>query len=159
MRTESAAGREARALPRPSRPPATDAAIVENCDDPVRCPERITKPLQGYRLKMTIDFKLQHAAQGDQNAASVVHHHHQRGGGKAAHPHLEQSLLVAGGELLGAMLAQMAARGPDSAGLAIYRDPAPAGHTKLSLYDEVARRLSAPHHGLGLQPASHLIGH
>ena len=31
------------------------------------------------------------------------------------------------------MLAQMADRGPDSAGIAIYRDPAPAGTTKLSL--------------------------
>lgn len=37
---------------------------------------------------------------------------------------------------LGAMLAQMADRGPDSAGVALYRDPAPAGSTKLSLFSE-----------------------
>jgi glutamate synthase domain-containing protein 1 len=38
------------------------------------------------------------------------------------------------GALLGAMLGQLADRGPDSAGLALYRDPAPAGTTKLTLY-------------------------
>jgi methylamine---glutamate N-methyltransferase subunit A len=38
------------------------------------------------------------------------------------------------GEHLGAMLAQMSDRGPDSAGVAIYRDPAPAGASKVSLY-------------------------
>ena len=40
------------------------------------------------------------------------------------------------GEHLGAMLAQMADRGPDSAGVAVYRDPAPAGTTKLTLFSE-----------------------
>jgi glutamate synthase domain-containing protein 1 len=40
------------------------------------------------------------------------------------------------GTHLGAMLAQMADRGPDSAGIAIYRDPAPPGTTKLSLFSE-----------------------
>ncbi|HWT22798.1 MAG TPA: glutamine amidotransferase family protein [Solirubrobacteraceae bacterium] len=40
------------------------------------------------------------------------------------------------GAHLGAMLAQMADRGPDSAGLAVYRDPAPPGATKLSLFSE-----------------------
>jgi glutamate synthase domain-containing protein 1 len=40
------------------------------------------------------------------------------------------------GALLGAMLSQLADRGPDSAGVAIYRDPAPAGATKLSLFSE-----------------------
>src|SRR5438309_4945626 len=35
---------------------------------------------------------------------------------------------------LGAMLGQMADRGPDSAGVAVYRDPAPAGSSKLTLY-------------------------
>jgi methylamine---glutamate N-methyltransferase subunit A len=40
------------------------------------------------------------------------------------------------GELLGAMLAEMDARGPDSAGVAIYRDPAPPGLDKLVLYSE-----------------------
>jgi glutamate synthase domain-containing protein 1 len=38
------------------------------------------------------------------------------------------------GEHLGAMLAQMSDRGPDSAGVAIYREPAPAGASKVSLY-------------------------
>src|SRR4051794_41979892 len=40
------------------------------------------------------------------------------------------------GAELGAMLAQMADRGPDSAGLAVYRDPAPPGAPKLSLFSE-----------------------
>ena len=35
---------------------------------------------------------------------------------------------------LAAMLAQMDERGPDSAGVAIYRDPAPPGASKLTLY-------------------------
>jgi glutamate synthase domain-containing protein 1 len=43
---------------------------------------------------------------------------------------IEESL----GSHLGAMLAQMSDRGPDSAGVAIYRDPAPAGSSKLTLY-------------------------
>ncbi len=38
------------------------------------------------------------------------------------------------GSHLGAMLAQLATRGPDSAGVAFYRDPAPAGARKVSLY-------------------------
>ena len=38
------------------------------------------------------------------------------------------------GEHLGAMLVQMDDRGPDSAGVAVYRDPAPAGASKLTLY-------------------------
>ena len=50
----------------------------------------------------------------------------------AKHPDVEERL----GEHLGAMLTQMANRGPDSAGIAIYRDPAPAGTTKLSLYED-----------------------
>ncbi|HEX4467589.1 MAG TPA: hypothetical protein VH025_10415, partial [Solirubrobacteraceae bacterium] len=59
------------------------------------------------------------------------------------------------GENLGQMLAQLGERGPDSAGVAIYRDPAPPGSTKLSLYapagadwDVVARALDA---ALGLE--------
>jgi glutamate synthase domain-containing protein 1 len=48
----------------------------------------------------------------------------------AKSPEIEARL----GSLLGAMLVQMADRGPDSAGLAVYRDPAPAGSTKLSLF-------------------------
>jgi glutamate synthase domain-containing protein 1 len=50
----------------------------------------------------------------------------------AKHPDVEERL----GAHLGAMLAQMADRGPDSAGVAIYRDPAPVGATKLSLYED-----------------------
>ena len=38
------------------------------------------------------------------------------------------------GEHLAAMLAQMNDRGPDSAGVAVYRDPAPPGSSKLTLY-------------------------
>ncbi len=38
------------------------------------------------------------------------------------------------GNHLGEMLAQLGERGPDSAGVAVYRDPAPRGATKLSLY-------------------------
>jgi methylamine---glutamate N-methyltransferase subunit A len=38
------------------------------------------------------------------------------------------------GAYLGAMLAQMGDRGPDSAGVAVYRDPAPPGSSKLTLY-------------------------
>jgi methylamine---glutamate N-methyltransferase subunit A len=45
-------------------------------------------------------------------------------------PELEPRL----GELLAAMLVQMSDRGPDSAGVAVYRDPAPPGVTKLTLY-------------------------
>ena len=45
-------------------------------------------------------------------------------------PELEPSL----GAYLAAMLVQMSDRGPDSAGVAVYRDPAPAAVTKLTLY-------------------------
>jgi glutamate synthase domain-containing protein 1 len=38
------------------------------------------------------------------------------------------------GEHLAAMLAQMSDRGPDSAGVAVYRDPAPPGSSKLTLF-------------------------
>ena len=51
-------------------------------------------------------------------------------------PEVEERL----GSHLGAMLGQMADRGPDSAGLAVYRDPAPPGATKLSLYSAGPRR-------------------
>jgi methylamine---glutamate N-methyltransferase subunit A len=43
---------------------------------------------------------------------------------------IEESL----GDHLAAMLAQMNDRGPDSAGVAIYRDPAPPGSSKLTLF-------------------------
>jgi glutamate synthase domain-containing protein 1 len=45
-------------------------------------------------------------------------------------PELEPQL----GAYLSAMLVQMDSRGPDSAGVAVYRDPAPPGWSKLSLY-------------------------
>src|ERR671937_674737 len=45
-------------------------------------------------------------------------------------PELESRL----GAYLSAMLVQMDERGPDSAGVAIYRDPAPDGWSKLTLY-------------------------
>ncbi len=38
------------------------------------------------------------------------------------------------GGLLSGMLTQLSDRGPDSAGVAVYRDPAPNGWCKLSLY-------------------------
>src|SRR5438034_5738579 len=43
---------------------------------------------------------------------------------------IERSL----GRHLGTMLEQMSDRGPDSAGVAVYRDPAPSGSSKLTLY-------------------------
>jgi glutamate synthase domain-containing protein 1 len=45
-------------------------------------------------------------------------------------PELEARL----GEHLSAMLVQMSDRGPDSAGVAVYREPAPDGWSKLTLY-------------------------
>ena len=48
----------------------------------------------------------------------------------AKSPGIEQRL----GAHLTAMLAQMSNRGPDSAGVAVYRDPAPAGSSKLTLF-------------------------
>jgi amidophosphoribosyltransferase len=48
----------------------------------------------------------------------------------AKSPEVEERL----GEHLAAMLAQMSDRGPDSAGVAVYRDPVPAGASKLTLY-------------------------
>ena len=45
-------------------------------------------------------------------------------------PELEPRL----GEYLAAMLVQMSDRGPDSAGVAVYRNPAPKGSAKLTLY-------------------------
>ena len=48
----------------------------------------------------------------------------------AKSPEVEEGL----GAHLAAMLAQMNDRGPDSAGVAVYRDPAPNGMSKLTLY-------------------------
>src|SRR5262249_59379472 len=40
------------------------------------------------------------------------------------------------GASLSDMLAQLAERGPDSCGVAFYRDPAPAGSVKVSLFSD-----------------------
>jgi len=48
----------------------------------------------------------------------------------AKSPEVEERL----GEHLAAMLIQMSDRGPDSAGVAVYRDPAPPGSCKLTLF-------------------------
>jgi methylamine---glutamate N-methyltransferase subunit A len=48
----------------------------------------------------------------------------------AKSPEIEESL----GAHLAAMLEQMSDRGPDSAGVAVYRDPAPSGSSKLTLF-------------------------
>src|SRR5215204_7348240 len=45
-------------------------------------------------------------------------------------PELSEGL----GGHLGEMLLQLSDRGPDSAGVAFYRDPAPAGSSKVSLF-------------------------
>ena len=71
------------------------------------------------------------------------------------------------GAHLSAMLSQLADRGPDSAGVALYRDPAPAGACKVSLFSpetpgpwpELARELAAAF-GDGGEPevrASHAL--
>ena len=53
------------------------------------------------------------------------------------------------GEHLAAMLVQMSSRGPDSAGVAVYRDPAPSGSSKLTLYSgDRAERWGAVRDGL-----------
>jgi glutamate synthase domain-containing protein 1 len=48
----------------------------------------------------------------------------------AKSPEIEEQL----GVHLAPMLVQMSSRGPDSAGVAVYRDPAPSGSSKLTLY-------------------------
>jgi methylamine---glutamate N-methyltransferase subunit A len=48
----------------------------------------------------------------------------------AKSPEIEESL----GAHVAAMLTQMSDRGPDSAGVAVYREPAPAGSSKLTLF-------------------------
>jgi glutamate synthase domain-containing protein 1 len=53
----------------------------------------------------------------------------------AKSPEVEEHL----GEHLAAMLTQMSDRGPDSAGVAVYRDPAPTGSSKLTLFSADAR--------------------
>jgi glutamate synthase domain-containing protein 1 len=52
----------------------------------------------------------------------------------AKSPEIEESL----GAHLAAMLAQMGDRGPDSAGVAVYRDSAPAGSSKVTLFSSDA---------------------
>ena len=53
----------------------------------------------------------------------------------AKSPEIEERL----GVHLAAMLVQMSSRGPDSAGVAVYRDPAPSGSSKLTLYSADSR--------------------
>ena len=48
----------------------------------------------------------------------------------AKSPEVEAQL----GRHLAAMLSQLSDRGPDSAGIAVYRDPAHSGSSKLTLY-------------------------
>jgi methylamine---glutamate N-methyltransferase subunit A len=63
----------------------------------------------------------------------------------AKSPEIEERL----GEHLEAMLVQMSSRGPDSAGVAVYRDGAPTGSSKLTLYSsDPAERWGAVRHGL-----------
>jgi glutamate synthase domain-containing protein 1 len=63
----------------------------------------------------------------------------------AKSPGVEECL----GEHLAAMLVQMSSRGPDSAGVAVYRDSAPSGSSKLTLYSpDVHERWSAVRDGL-----------
>ena len=59
------------------------------------------------------------------------------------------------GAHLSAMLTQLADRGPDSAGVAIYRDRAPAGACKVSLFDADPE---APWERLGAELAEELGG-
>ena len=47
------------------------------------------------------------------------------------------------GRHLAAMLTQLGDRGPDSSGVAVYRDPAPSGSCKLTLFS------ADPDRGLG----------
>ncbi len=64
------------------------------------------------------------------------------------------------GVLLAAMLAQMDDRGPDSAGVAVYRDPAPLGWSKLTLYsadEQVDWNAVAGHLAEAFGGAEHLI--
>jgi glutamate synthase domain-containing protein 1 len=78
-------------------------------------------------------------------------------------PELEPEL----GSYLGAMLAQMDERGPDSAGVAVYRDPVPEGWSKLTLYsadpatswDDVRAELAAAFGGAaaGHERARHMV--
>ncbi len=63
----------------------------------------------------------------------------------AKSPEIEERL----GVHLAAMVVQMSSRGPDSAGVAVYRDPAPAGSSKLTLYSaDPAERWDAVRDGL-----------
>ena len=55
----------------------------------------------------------------------------------AKSPEIEEAL----GAHLAAMLAQMSDRGPDSAGVAVFRDPAPSGSSKLTLFSADSREV------------------
>ena len=55
------------------------------------------------------------------------------------------------GRYLGAMLGQMGDRGPDSAGVAVYHEPAPPGSSKLTLY--------SPDHAFEWEPVCAQLAH
>src|SRR5918997_3972142 len=56
------------------------------------------------------------------------------------------------GSHLGEMLLQLGDRGPDSAGVAIYRDPAPSGASKVSLFSpDPGQDWSAVHDALAVE--------
>src|SRR3712207_6907095 len=59
----------------------------------------------------------------------------------AKSPEIEESL----GAHLAAMLTQMSDRGPDSAGVAVYREPAPAGSSKLTVFSADPLQRSEEH--------------
>ena len=63
-------------------------ALNEPCNDPVRCPERVVKPLQGQQLRLTIDLGLQRAAQRAvaRGVAAAAHNGSQAGAFVAMDP-------------------------------------------------------------------------
>ena len=61
------------------------------------------------------------------------------------------------GALLGEMLGQLADRGPDSAGIALYRSPAATGHTKLTLFSADPDEDWAASFGSATVHASHAV--
>jgi glutamate synthase domain-containing protein 1 len=74
----------------------------------------------------------------------------------AKSPEVEERL----GGYLAAMLSQMSDRGPDSAGVAVYRDPVPSGSSKLTLFSPDPREdwdtlANALAHAFGGVPEAH----
>src|SRR5215471_18615296 len=78
------------------------------------------------------------ASRSAYDGVRCVGFHHLSGSGRmcgivglySKSPELEREL----GPYLAAMLSQMSDRGPDSAGVAVYRDPVPDGSSKLTLF-------------------------